>query len=87
MSVISGGLTLSFTTKEEEQMGAKITIFCLVSCVVAVHSIRTVMVLLKKADTDRASTRGVDLRAFFEIVSNEVIEVNSGVGGTAFNSI
>ncbi|KAG8738247.1 hypothetical protein FRC10_007115 [Ceratobasidium sp. 414] len=88
VNVISGGLTPSFTTKEAEQMGAKIVIFSLVSAVAAVHAIREAMYLLKKTGTDHTSARGMDPRAFFEVVGlNEVIEVDRRAGGTALSSI
>lgn len=88
VNVISGGLTPSFTTKEAEQMGAKIIIFSLVSCVAAVHGIREAMALLKKTGTDHQSARGMDPRAFFEVVGlDEVIEVDRRAGGTALSSI
>ncbi|QRV84247.1 carboxyphosphonoenolpyruvate phosphonomutase [Ceratobasidium sp. AG-Ba] len=88
VNVISGGLTPSFTTKEAEQMGAKIIIFSLVSAVAAVHAIREAMYLLKKTGTDHTSARGMDPRAFFEVVGlDEVIEVDRRAGGTALSSI
>ncbi|KAG8741490.1 hypothetical protein FRC10_002741 [Ceratobasidium sp. 414] len=88
VNVISGGLTPSFTTKEAEQMGAKIIIFSLVSCVAAVHGIREAMALLKKTGTDHASAKGMDPRKFFEVVGlDEVIEVDRRAGGTALSSI
>ena len=68
VNVISGGLTPSFTTKEAEQMGAKIIIFSLVSCVAMVHALREAMALLKKTGTDHTSARGMDPRKFFEVV-------------------
>jgi 2-methylisocitrate lyase-like PEP mutase family enzyme len=86
--VISGGLTPSFTTKEAEQMGAKIIIFSLISCVAAVHAIREAMALLKKTGTDHSSAKGMDPRAFFEVMGlNEVIEIDRRAGGTALSSI
>ncbi|QRV90297.1 carboxyphosphonoenolpyruvate phosphonomutase [Ceratobasidium sp. AG-Ba] len=88
VNVISGGLTPSFTTKEAEKMGAKIIIFSLVSCVAAVHGIREAMASLKKTGTDHQSARGMDPRAFFEVVGlDEVIEVDRRAGGTALSSI
>ncbi|KAG8685304.1 hypothetical protein FRC08_013185 [Ceratobasidium sp. 394] len=88
VNVISGGLTPSFTTKEAEQMGAKIIIFSLVSAVAAVHAIREAMYLLKKTGTDHTSAKGMDPRAFFEVVGlNEVIEIDRRAGGTALSSI
>ncbi|KAF8695837.1 Phosphoenolpyruvate pyruvate protein, partial [Rhizoctonia solani] len=88
VNVISGGLTPSFTTKEAEEMGAKIIIFSLVSCVAAAHGIREAMALLKKTGTDHTSARGMDPRKFFEVVGlDEVIEVDRRAGGTALSSI
>ena len=88
VNVISGGLTPSFTTKEAEQMGAKIIIFSLVSCVAMVHAVREAMALLKKTGTDHTSARGMDPRAFFEVIGlDEVVEVDRRAGGTALSSI
>ncbi|KAI0688163.1 Phosphoenolpyruvate/pyruvate domain-containing protein [Cerioporus squamosus] len=68
VNVISGGLTPSFTTKEAEEYGAKIIIFSLVSCVAAVHGIRAAMASLKKTGTDFSSAKGMDPKAFFEVM-------------------
>ncbi|KAA1470387.1 phosphoenolpyruvate pyruvate domain-containing protein [Dentipellis sp. KUC8613] len=68
VNVISGGLTPSFTTQEAEAMGAKIIIFSLVSCVAAVHGIRAAMHSLKKTGTDFSSAKGMDPKAFFEVM-------------------
>lgn len=68
VNVISGGLTPSFTCKEAEEMGAKIIIFSLVSCVAAVHGIRAAMHSLKKTGTDFSSAKGMDPKAFFEVM-------------------
>lgn len=69
-------------------MGAKIIIFSLVSAVAAVHAIREAMALLKKTGTDHTSARGMDPRAFFEVVGlNEVIEIDRRAGGNALSSI
>ncbi|QRW20041.1 carboxyphosphonoenolpyruvate phosphonomutase [Rhizoctonia solani] len=88
VNVISGGLTPSFTTKEAEEMGAKIIIFSLVSCVAAAHGVREAMALLKKTGTDHTSARGMDPRKFFEVVGlDEVIEIDRRAGGTALSSI
>ncbi|KAF8603126.1 hypothetical protein BDV93DRAFT_556763 [Ceratobasidium sp. AG-I] len=88
VNVISGGLTPSFTTKEAEQMGAKIIIFSLVSCVAMVHAVQEAMALLKKTGTDHTSARGMDPRAFLELIGlDEVVEVNRRAGGTALSSI
>ncbi|TFY72153.1 hypothetical protein EVG20_g845 [Dentipellis fragilis] len=69
VNVISGGLTPSFTTQEAEAMGAKIIIFSLVSCVAAVHGIRAAMHSLKKTGTDFSSAKGMDPKAFFEVMA------------------
>ena len=83
VNVISGGLTLSFTIKEVEEMGAKIIsaffllvvpwrlmwwlVFSLVLAV-AVHGIRAAMHSLKKTGSDFTSAQGMDPRAFFELM-------------------
>ncbi|ETW74844.1 oxaloacetate acetylhydrolase [Heterobasidion irregulare TC 32-1] len=88
VNVISGGLTPSFTTKEAEEMGAKIIIFSLVSCVAAVHGIRAAMHSLKKTGTDFDSARGMDPKAFFEVMGlNDVIRLDAQAGGTAFEVV
>ncbi|KAF9035348.1 Phosphoenolpyruvate/pyruvate domain-containing protein, partial [Hymenopellis radicata] len=48
VNVISGGLTPSFTYPETGQMGTKIIIFSLVSCVAILHAYRAAMRSLKK---------------------------------------
>lgn len=88
VNVISGGLTPSFTTKEAEQMGAKIIIFSLVSCVAALHGIRAAMRSLKATGTDFTSARGMDPKAFFKVMGlDEVVELDARAGGTAFKSM
>ncbi|KAI0302339.1 Phosphoenolpyruvate/pyruvate domain-containing protein [Multifurca ochricompacta] len=88
VNVISGGLTPSFTSKEAEEMGAKIIIFSLVSCVAAVHGIRAAMQSLKKTGTDFTSAQGMDPKAFFEVMGlHEVIDLDAQAGGTAFQVV
>ncbi|KAK7691836.1 hypothetical protein QCA50_005240 [Cerrena zonata] len=88
VNVISGGLTPSFTCQEAEEMGAKIIIFSLVSCVAAVHGIRAAMQSLKKTGTDFSSARGMDPKAFFEVMGlHEVIELDARAGGKAFEVV
>lgn len=88
VNVISGGLTPSFTTKEAEEMGAKIIIFSLVSCVAAVHGIRAAMHSLKKTGTDFTSAQGMDPKAFFEVMGlQEVVQLDSEAGGSAFKVV
>jgi len=88
VNVISGGLTPSFTTQEAERMGAKIIIFSLVSCVAMVHAVRDAMRSLKKTGTDFSSARGMDPKAFFEVMGlNEVIELDAKAGGSAYNVV
>ncbi|CAL1711462.1 unnamed protein product [Somion occarium] len=88
VNVISGGLTPSFTCKEAEEMGAKIIIFSLVSCVAAVHGIRAAMQSLKKTGTDFTSAKGMDPKAFFEVMGlKDVIELDARAGGKAFQLV
>ncbi|KAL7277780.1 hypothetical protein ACG7TL_008723 [Trametes sanguinea] len=88
VNVISGGLTPSFTTQEAEALGAKIIIFSLVSCVAAVHGIRAAMQSLKKTGTDFTSARGMDPKAFFEVMGlSEVIKLDAQAGGKAFEVV
>ncbi|KAI0318011.1 Pyruvate/Phosphoenolpyruvate kinase-like domain-containing protein [Amylostereum chailletii] len=85
VNVISGGLTPSFTSWEAEEMGAKIIIFSLVSCVAALHSIRAAMHSLKKTGTDFTSAKGMDPKAFFEVMGlDSVVELDAAAGGSAF---
>ncbi|KAF9071701.1 Pyruvate/Phosphoenolpyruvate kinase-like domain-containing protein [Rhodocollybia butyracea] len=88
VNVISGGLTPSFTYPEAEQMGAKIIIFSLVSCVAMVHALRAAMRSLKKTGTDWTSAQGMDPKSFFEVMGlNEVVELDAQAGGSAFNVV
>ncbi|KAI0753134.1 Phosphoenolpyruvate/pyruvate domain-containing protein [Daedaleopsis nitida] len=88
VNVISGGLTPSFTTKEAEMYGAKIIIFSLVSCVAAVHGIRAAMASLKKTGTDFMSAKGMDPKAFFEVMGlHDVITLDAKAGGKAFEVV
>jgi len=88
VNVISGGLTPSFTSPEAEAMGAKIIIFSLVSCVAAVHGIRAAMQSLKKTGTDFTSARGMDPKAFFEVMGlRDVVELDAKAGGKAFEVV
>ncbi|EGO00826.1 hypothetical protein SERLA73DRAFT_105238 [Serpula lacrymans var. lacrymans S7.3] len=88
VNVISGGLTPSFTCQEAEEMGAKIIIFSLVSCVAAVHGIRAAMRSLKKTGTDFSSAQGMDPRAFFEVMGlDEVVQLDARAGGSAFATV
>ncbi|KAF9047891.1 oxaloacetate acetylhydrolase [Panaeolus papilionaceus] len=88
VNVISGGLTPSFTYGDAERMGAKIIIFSLVSCVAMVHAVRAAMHSLKKTGTDFASAGGMDPKSFFEVMGlNEVIELDSKAGGSAFEVV
>lgn len=88
VNVISGGLTPAFTYHEAEQMGAKIIIFSLVSCVAMVHAVRLAMQSLKKTGTDWTSAQGMDPKAFFEVMGlNDVVELDAKAGGNAFQQI
>jgi len=88
VNVISGGLTPSFTCQEAEEMGAKIIIFSLVSCVAAVHGIRAAMQSLKKTGTDFSSAKGMDPKAFFEVMGlSDVIKLDAQAGGKAFEVV
>ncbi|KIK67449.1 hypothetical protein GYMLUDRAFT_37574 [Collybiopsis luxurians FD-317 M1] len=88
VNVISGGLTPSFTYSEAEQMGAKIIIFSLVSCVAMVHAVRAAMHSLKKTGTDWVSAQGMDPKSFFEVMGlNEVVELDNKAGGNAFDVV
>ncbi|KAF8829256.1 Pyruvate/Phosphoenolpyruvate kinase-like domain-containing protein [Lentinula edodes] len=88
VNVISGGLTPSFTYPEAEQMGAKIIIFSLVSCVAMVHALRAAMHSLKKTGTDWVSAQGMDPKSFFEVMGlNEIVELDAQAGGCAFDVV
>ncbi|KAG1802926.1 phosphoenolpyruvate pyruvate domain-containing protein [Suillus plorans] len=88
VNVISGGLTPSFTTKEAEALGAKVIIFSLVSCVAAVHGIRAAMRSLKKTGTDFSSAKGMDPKAFFEVMGlQDVVDLDAKAGGSSFDVI
>ncbi|KIM40337.1 hypothetical protein M413DRAFT_177411 [Hebeloma cylindrosporum] len=85
VNVISGGLTPSFTYQQAEKMGAKIIIFSLVSSVAMVHAVRDAMQSLKKSGTDFSSAKGMDPKAFFEVMGlNEVVDLDAKAGGSAF---
>ncbi|KAF7419256.1 hypothetical protein PC9H_001843 [Pleurotus ostreatus] len=88
VNVISGGLTPPFTYKEAEEMGAKIIIFSLVSCVAMVHACRAAMQSLKKTGTDFVSAQGMDPKAFFKVMGlDPVIEMDAKAGGSAFSVV
>ncbi|KAK7464381.1 hypothetical protein VKT23_006548 [Stygiomarasmius scandens] len=88
VNVISGGLTPGFTYSEAEQLGAKIIIFSLVSCVAMVHAVRAAMQSLKKTGNDFASSQGMDPKQFFQVMGlDEVIELDAKAGGTAFQQV
>ncbi|KAF9446520.1 Phosphoenolpyruvate/pyruvate domain-containing protein [Macrolepiota fuliginosa MF-IS2] len=88
VNVISGGLTPSFTSWEAEQMGAKIIIFSLVSCVAMVHGVRAAMKSLKETGTDFGTAQGMDPKAFFEVMGlSEVMNLDAKAGGTAFREV
>jgi len=81
-------LTPSFTCAEAEEMGAKIIIFSLVSCVAAVHGIRAAMHSLKKTGTDFSSAQGMDPKAFFKVMGlDAVVDLDARAGGTAFEAV
>ena len=53
-----------------------------------VHAVREAMHLLKKTGTDFSSARGMDPKAFFEVVGlDDVIELDAKAGGSAYASI
>ncbi|KAL0578926.1 hypothetical protein V5O48_003074 [Marasmius crinis-equi] len=88
VNVISGGLTPAFTYQQAEEMGAKIIIFSLVSCVAMVHAVRAAMHSLKKTGTDFISAQGMDPKKFFEVMGlQEVVELDAKAGGTAFQVV
>ncbi|KAJ8076716.1 hypothetical protein AAF712_000343 [Marasmius tenuissimus] len=88
VNVISGGLTPAFTYHQAEEMGAKIIIFSLVSCVAMVHAVRAAMHSLKKTGTDFASAQGMDPKKFFEVMGlQEVVDLDAKAGGTAFQLV
>ena len=47
-------------------------VFSLVSCVAAVHGIRAAMASLKKTGTDFTSAKGMDPKAFFEVMGASI---------------
>ena len=47
-------------------------VFSLVSCVAALHSIRAAMHSLKKTGTDFTSARGMDPKAFFQVMGQYI---------------
>ncbi|KAL0955811.1 hypothetical protein HGRIS_002018 [Hohenbuehelia grisea] len=88
VNVISGGLTPPFTYGEAEEMGAKIIIFSLVSCVAMLHACRAAMRSLKKTGTDFVSAQGMDPKAFFEVMGlQEVMDLDAKAGGSAFEQV
>jgi len=88
VNVISGGLTPPFTYKEAEEMGAKIIIFSLVSCVAMLHACRAAMQTLKKTGSDFLTAQGMDPKTFFEVMGlNEVMELDAKAGGSAFDRV
>lgn len=63
-------------------------VFSLVSCVAAVHGIRAAMQSLKKTGTDFSSAKGMNPKAFFEVMGlNEVVSLDARAGGTAFKAV
>ena len=63
-------------------------VFSLVSSVAMVHAVRAAMASLKKTGTDWSSAKGMDPKAFFEVMGlNEVISLDARAGGTAFNVV
>ena len=49
-----------------------VIVFSLVSCVAAVHGIRAAMASLKKTGTDFTSAKGMDPKAFFEVMGTPI---------------
>ena len=63
-------------------------VFSLVSSVAMVHAVRAAMASLKKTGTDWSSAKGMDPKAFFEVMGlNEVISLDARAGDTAFNVV
>ena len=64
------------------------SVFSLVSCVAMVHGVRAAMHSLKKTGTDFSSAKGMDPKAFFEVMGlNEVVSLDARAGGTAFEVV
>jgi len=60
-------------------------VFSLVSCVAMLHAVREAMHSLKKTGTDFASAKGMDPKAFFEVMGlKEVVDLDAKAGGSAF---
>lgn len=53
-------------------------VFSLVSCVAMVHAVRDAMRSLKKTGTDFSSARGMDPKAFFEVMGEQYQYILSG---------
>ena len=63
-------------------------VFSLVSCVAAVHGIRAAMASLKKTGTDFTSAKGMDPKAFFQVMGlDSVIDLDARAGGKAFEVV
>lgn len=63
-------------------------VFSLVSCVAAVHGIRAAMQSLKKTGTDFSSAKGMDPKAFFEVMGlNDVVSLDARAGGSSFSLV
>ncbi|KAM5543007.1 hypothetical protein V8D89_003391 [Ganoderma adspersum] len=68
--------------------GGGVAVFSLVSCVAAVHGIRAAMASLKKTGTDFTSAKGMDPKAFFEVMGlNAVVTLDAQAGGKAFEQV
>ena len=65
-----------------------ISVFSLVSSVAMVHAVRDAMRSLKKTGTDFSSAKGMDPKAFFEVMGlNEVVSLDARAGGKAFEVV
>lgn len=66
----------------------QLSVFSLVSCVAAVHGIRAAMQSLKKTGTDFSSAKGMDPRAFFEVMGlDDVVSLDTLAGGSSFDVV
>lgn len=65
-----------------------LAVFSLVSCVAAVHGIRAAMQSLKKTGTDFSSAKGMDPKAFFEVMGlDDVVSLDTRAGGSSFEIV
>lgn len=85
LNLVPNSITPSFSADEARDMGVKIVIYPLVTCVPALHAIRESLATLRKTGKDDVQAKGMGAKGFFEVMGLErAVAFDGSVGGSFY---